>query len=92
MTPKDVLENLLEGTRLSSDLLDQFLQENPDEGQYLDYKDGAITAAKERANGRKTIREYINGFSNSDGGILIIGVGNEKPRAVKACTLPAVSL
>lgn len=88
MTPKDVLENLLEGTRLSSDLLDKFLQENPDEGQYLDYKDGAITAAKERANGRKTIREYINGFSNSDGGILIIGVGNEKPRAVKACTLP----
>ncbi len=86
LSPKETLDYLLEGKILTAELLEQFLEKNPEEGQYLDYKDGAITSPNERANGRKIIREYINSFSNSDGGILIIGVGRSTPRKIKACT------
>jgi len=88
MIPKELLDYLLEGNTLKPDDLDQFIQENPEEGQYLDYKDGLITTSQERAKGRQIIREYVNGFANSDGGILIVGVGRSKPREIKLCTLP----
>jgi hypothetical protein len=88
LDPRETLDYLLEGNTLTPEHLDRFLQANPEEGQYLDYKDGIVTTQQERANGRKIVREYINGFANSDGGILIIGVGRSKPREIKPCTSP----
>lgn len=89
LDPRETLDYLLEGNTLTPEHLDRFLQANPEEGQYLDYKDGIVTTQQERANGRKIVREYINGFANSDGGILIIGVGRSKPREIKPCTSPS---
>lgn len=88
LDPRETLDYLLEGNTLTPEHLDRFLQANPEEGQYLDYKDGIVTTQQERANGRKIVREYINGFANSDGGILIIGVGRSSPREIKPCTSP----
>jgi hypothetical protein len=33
----------------------------------------------------QTIRRYISGFANSDGGVLIIGVDEQQPRQIARC-------
>src|SRR5262245_57950420 len=38
-----------------------------------------------RQEGRRTIRKYISGFANGDGGVLIIGLNDDKPRSVAPC-------
>ena len=65
--------------------LEQFIQEHPVETQDFEYKDGMITKRAKRQAGRQTIREYISGFANSDGGVLIIGINENTPRAVAPC-------
>jgi hypothetical protein len=85
MIPKELLDYLLEGNTLKPDELDQFIQANPDENQYLDYKNGLITTQRQRKKGRATIREYVSGFANSDGGVLIIGIDEYRPRQITPC-------
>lgn len=85
MTPKEFLSHLLEGKAIASDELLRFLKDNPEEGQYLDYKNGVIATAQKREEGNQTIREYVSGFANSDGGLLIIGVDESRPRQVAPC-------
>lgn len=85
LTPKEMLYYLLEYNTLTPDQLDEFIQKNPDEDQYFDYKDGSITTSQNRSERSKTIREYISGFANSDGGILIIGVSENQPRQIAPC-------
>jgi len=85
LTSKELLNHLLEDNALTSEQLDQFIQENPEEDQYLDYKNGVITSQQKRDEGRRTIREYISGFANSDGGVLIIGVDENRPREISPC-------
>ena len=82
---KELLDDLLEDNALTSDQLDKIIQENPKEDQYLDYKNGVITTRQKRDQGRQIIREYISGFANSDGGVLIIGVDDNKPRQIAPC-------
>lgn len=86
LTTQEALVQLLEGHGLSPESLDAFILRFQ-EDQYLDYKDGSITARDKLDQARKTIREYVSGFANSDGGILIIGVTDQQPREVSPCSL-----
>jgi hypothetical protein len=71
LRPKELLDMLLEGSSLTPEELEQFIQEHCDEDQLFDYKDGAITRPQKRKEGRQIIRTWISGFANSDGGVLI---------------------
>jgi hypothetical protein len=84
LRPKELLDYLLEDNTLTPDQLDKFIQANHDEGLYFDYKNGKIATQARRDEGRQTIREYVSGFANSDGGVLLIGVNEDKPRGI-AC-------
>ncbi len=85
LTSKELLNYLLEGNTLSPERPDQFIRENPKEDLFLDYKNGIITSQLKRDEGRRAIREYVSGFANSDGGVLIIGVDESLPRRIAPC-------
>lgn len=85
MTSRELLDRLLEGNAITSDELVRFVNDNPEEDQYVDYKNGIIISKQERDKGRQTIREYVSGFANSDGGVLIIGIDESRPRQIAAC-------
>jgi schlafen family protein len=80
-----LLDYLLEANTLTPNQLDEFIQVNHDEGQYFDYKDGKITTQPHHNKVSQTIREYISGFANSDGGVLLIGVNDSTPRHIAPC-------
>ena len=83
--PKELLDHLLEANTLTENQLDEFMQANQVEGQYHEYKSGIITTPSERDKGRRIIREYVSGFANSDGGVLLIGVDESQPRKIVSC-------
>jgi predicted HTH transcriptional regulator len=85
LAPKELLWYLLKGNTLTPDNLDQFIREHPHEDQDFDYKDGKIATRQERQKGSQIIRAYVSGFANSEGGVLIIGVGDDPPRMIRAC-------
>jgi hypothetical protein len=87
LQPKDLLDTLLEGNALASDELKAFIQQYPDEGQLFDYKDGIITKPDKRKEGAQIIRKWTSGFANSEGGVLIVGVNEDKPRGISPCEL-----
>jgi hypothetical protein len=75
------LDRLLDGESFGAAELDVLMSEAPNEDQWLEYKDGRLMA-KGDVPLKDTIREYVTGFANSDGGILVVGVGKEIPRKV----------
>lgn len=79
-----LLEQLLTGHELSIDELDDLIKNRVKEDLYIDYKNGDLLTGKK---GNETIREYISGFANSSGGILIIGVNETEtiPTEVTGC-------
>jgi Putative DNA-binding domain len=85
LQPKELLNMLLEGSPLTPERLEQFMREYRDEDQLFDYKDGAITRPQKRKEGRQIIRTWISGFANSDGGVLIVGVNENRIREIAAC-------
>jgi hypothetical protein len=85
LRPKELLDYLLEPNILTPNQLDEFIQANEEEGQYFDYKNGSITSRQAREQGRQIIRRYMSGFANSDGGVLIIGVDEQRPRQIARC-------
>ncbi|MBK9967215.1 MAG: ATP-binding protein [Holophagales bacterium] len=84
-TPEGLLEALMQARPLTPAELDAFLAANQGEGQLYDYKSGDLTAKANRAAGLKTIREYVTGFANAEGGVLIIGVQDARPHVVDGC-------
>ncbi len=67
----------------ASDILDLVQQ---DEGPFHDFKSDAILAtANRQTQGISTIRQYVAGFANAEGGVLVIGVSNSKPRQLENC-------
>jgi len=82
-TAEELLEALVEGTSLSAADLDHIIA-NLEEGQHLDFKDGMITHRRDRKRGGAIVREYVCGFANAEGGVLIIGVA-DSPRRVSPC-------
>jgi len=49
-----------------------------DEGQFHEFKGGPTTKRKPP----EILREYLAGFANAEGGVLLLGVTNEPPRKV----------
>lgn len=80
---KSLLDDVLEGQRPTVGMVDD-LRLNHTEGLWLDFKSGKLTENK--AEARAVLREYVSGFANSDGGILVFGVANAKPRVVSTCS------
>ncbi len=80
---RELLDALLEGKVLQPSELEMLL--GLEEGQYLDFKDGKITETSKLEHGKRKIRKYVSGFANADGGILVVGVSEEKPRGISAC-------
>lgn len=70
----DLLESMLAGHTPTATELDDLLKTQTREDQYLEYKHGKLL--EDRTRGR-IIREYVTGFANSTGGILIIGVDED---------------
>lgn len=69
-TPQ-LLERLSSGHQLTIDELDDLVNCKIKEDQFLEFKSGKEVEEKDTP---KTIRDYLCGFANSDGGVLIIGV------------------
>jgi hypothetical protein len=85
LTTQEALNQFLEGIKLDAESLDGFIHRFQ-EDQYLDYKDGEITAKTNKERAKKTIRSYVCGFANSEGGILIVGVTDQEPHEVSPCS------
>lgn len=85
-TSREFLELVLSGEPITAAHLDALVKERVREDEYIDYKSGALLKKppKERA---RTVREYLSGFANSDGGVVIFGIQEEgeRPTQVDGC-------
>jgi hypothetical protein len=75
-----LLEKLSSGHQLTIDELDDLIKHKVKEDQFLEFKSGQEVEDKDAA---KTIRDYMCGFANSDGGVLIIGVDTSSGIPIK---------
>ena len=80
---RELLDLLLEDGELTSSDLDEFIARVPGEDLFLDYKDGKLTRDVKEA--RSVVRQWVSGFANAEGGVLVIGVTEDRPRAVSPC-------
>jgi hypothetical protein len=80
----ELLEQLIAGHQMTPDDLDDLLNNQIPEGPFLDYKHGNELEKKRPS---ETIRQYLSGFANSEGGILIVGV-DEASWSVTGCSAP----
>ncbi len=81
----ELLESLIAGHEMSPGELDDSLNQKHVENLYVEYKH-----AKELNEGKKaaaTLRQYLSGFANSAGGILLIGV-DELNWEITGCKAP----
>jgi len=81
----ELLEELLSGRQMTSGELNGLLQDRIDEDLHLDYKHG--DALQDRREANQMLREYVSGFANSAGGMLIVGVDEANWR-VTGCQAP----
>jgi hypothetical protein len=82
---QETVDALLGGYKFTPIDLEQFVRNHQDEDQYLEYKDGKITGRASRKEANKEIRHAVSGFANSEGGVLIVGVAEGRPRAISPC-------
>jgi len=82
-TPRELLDLLLEDGELTPDDLDEIIAKFPREGLLHEFKDGSVTADPKKAGG--VVREYVSGFANAEGGVLIFGVAEGDPRSISPC-------
>lgn len=76
MTTKtlQLLEKLSSGHQVTIDELEDLIKQKTKEDQFLEFKSGDEVEDKKGKDAAKTIRDYMCGFANSDGGVLIVGV------------------
>ena len=86
MTAQEVLQSMMEGNDVTEAIFNELLNDRSIESQHLEFKDGMYTHKTERRAGRKMIREYVSGFANSSGGLLILGVADDK--TISPCNDP----
>jgi hypothetical protein len=72
---RQLLEKMLEDGGLDEKDLLQLVQ-LPEETHYVDFKHGALLDDPKKA--AATVRQYVTGFANANGGLLIIGVSDGK--------------
>lgn len=82
-TSRELLDGLLEDNDLLPTELDAFIVAVKKEDLFLDYKDGKHT--KKPARCRQMIREWVSGFANAEGGVLVLGVSEDEPRRISPC-------
>jgi len=80
----ELLESLVAGDQMSPDILDKLTSRPVPEDLFLEYKHGNLLAQREAP---RTVREYLSGFANSAGGILVIGV-DEMSWSITGCSAP----
>jgi hypothetical protein len=82
---RQMLDKMLGGDELDEADL-RVLMAVEREGQHVDFKDGAET--RDRKKARDTVRQYVSGFANADGGLLVIGVSDGTRDAQGALVKP----
>ena len=87
-----MLDDLVGGDVLDAAALDTLILEASEEDLFLDYKSGQQREEKLK----QTIRKWVTGFANADGGTLIVGVTEPKkasglPREVDGVRAPSGS-
>ena len=82
--PRLWLDDLLSGAAPDSSSLERFLAECGREGDLHDYKSGR--ELDDPAKGARTLRQYVSGFGNGEGGFILFGVTND--RKVDGCHRP----
>jgi Schlafen, AlbA_2 len=91
--PAELLEALLEGDDFGPADLDYVIDRFAKENQHLEYKDGRITTEKTERQLKHEILFHTTAFANAVGGVLVIGVSEEKakPRGVTGAKAPGDS-
>jgi hypothetical protein len=84
-TTGELLDHLLGDGDLSAEDIDQ-VRQGLDEDLMLDYKSGDLISSSNKKEASKYIREYASAFSNSEGGVLLLGVRDEEPHEVDGCS------
>lgn len=80
---RELLDLLLEDGPLSLDELLSFAASAPREDLFLDYKDGKLLGDLKAA--RQTLRRWVTGFANVEGGVLAVGFDESRPRQLSPC-------
>lgn len=88
--PRGLIDAVRNGVA-TEEALRKFVDSHKEEGLHLEYKSGKALQKKEGAQlkgGRvdaTSIRKYVAGFANSDGGLLILGVDESDNFAIDGC-------
>ncbi|MCJ7532045.1 MAG: ATP-binding protein [Anaerolineales bacterium] len=81
----EILESLMAGHDITPSEIDGLLNDRVSEDLHLDYKHGNELEEKKKPS--RTIRQYLSGFANSAGGVLIVGV-DQDTWSVTGCSAP----
>lgn len=84
-TIRELIDAAMSGYEITPTDLDDLISKPEPEGLFLDYKHG--NELKDARKARSTVRQYVSGFANSSGGMLIIGV-DEETWTITGCTAP----
>lgn len=68
----ELLDSVMSGQQVEPRQIDDLVANQVREDLYLDYKHG--NELKKENHPASTIRRYVSGFANSDGGIVIVGI------------------
>lgn len=83
----ELLEKMMSGQQVAPNDIDSLLNGRVDEDLFLDYKHGSELLKR---NSPATIRQYLSGFANSAGGVLLIGI-DESHWSITGCEAPGGS-
>lgn len=92
----ELAQHILTGEAITSEVLDQLVKNKVREDLHLDYKHGKLL---ENTDAAQELRRHVSGFANAEGGVLIIGIGEEedsdnkgrlsgRPSSVTGCQPP----
>jgi Putative DNA-binding domain len=81
----ELLESVMQGQELKPEQLDALMGDRVKEREHLEYKHGKVP--EDKAAARAMVRQYVSGFANSDGGLLLIGI-DEETMTVTGATAP----
>ncbi len=98
-SPKELVEMMFDGYQPTAVDLNTLRKESWREGVHHDFKSGSMLGrrATKKANrevkkANREVRRYVAAFANSDGGLLVIGVGEpagqQGPRPLEPSLLP----
>jgi hypothetical protein len=84
LTTRFAFERILAGEELSEEEFEELLDLKED--QYLDFKSGKLSENEKKF--KKTIRQWVSGFANAQGGLLVIGPEDKDRRRIVPARYP----